>query len=204
MDPNAPDSSLHSPCQITSSTWNVVVSSTIFFLKSLFEWQWFSSEVVISLNMSHAPHVMLFSRFKCAGTPRAQSTSVFYFLFFWCRPASFYFLLDNHKSCFVFTPSQAIAYVISIYVNLWGSLSCKVLCAAACVEPLPMSHLRFMMTTMLQSLLIKQSVNTFWTVVYFSVVKGGRDLSTSTFWMHKLFILVIIIIVASVPFSYFR
>lgn len=50
------------------------------------------------------------------------------------------------------------------------------------------------MTTMLQSLLKKQPVNSFCTVVYFSVVKGGRDLNYFNFWMHKLFILVIIIV----------
>ncbi len=75
-----------SPCQITSFTWNVVVSWKIFSKSPFLNDNDSALRLLSVWTCLTPPHVILFSRLKCAGTPRAQSTSAFLFLF-WCRPA---------------------------------------------------------------------------------------------------------------------
>lgn len=70
--PTGTDSTPLSPCQITSSAWNVVVLWMFFFQESLFEWQWFSSEVVISLNMSHTTSRHSFQQIKMCRNRQAS------------------------------------------------------------------------------------------------------------------------------------
>lgn len=62
-----------------------------FFQESLFEWQWFSSQVVISLNMSHATSRDPFQQIKICRNPQGSKCICF---FYFCSYADQLWLLN--------------------------------------------------------------------------------------------------------------
>jgi len=102
----------------------------VFFHESLFEWQWFSSEVFISLNMSHATSRDPFQQIKMCRNPQGSK----YIRFFFCSGADHIYVMNDtirynhpHEVCiediFKLDHQEVVQTILNVCV--WYVLNCE-------------------------------------------------------------------------------